>query len=391
MVRQTRFWFLFGCLVGLVFLTACGNAPVIGVVLPESGFASPYGESVRNAIEIGLQHAEEDGVDTTAVALVWADSASDPETAGAETRRLAKEEHAKIVLAAVTSDEAEEVVEALEDTMAVGLTPTASRAELTRKSQLFYRIFASDDLEGRRAGQFLAEEKKADTVLVVTSDSVHAQGLEPPFRQMFVDVLEGEISGRISLKDAGWQDALTDALATSRPDGIYLITYADQAKQVLTVLRGARFEGPVCGTSAINSRRVIAEAPELFDAVFFPQPDFDLAGDKPHVQRFVAAYRETYGTDPDIFAAHAYDSIRIALQVATSVEMYETPDIRKGFNFGVTEYPGVTGYIQFNDFGDVQRNPIMYFVKDGDVRNYEKYLDDEKARIREEIRKLLMS
>ncbi len=372
-------------------LCSCGSAPVIGILLPETGAAAPYGETIRNAIEIALEHAAEDGLDTTAVTLVWGDSGSDPDMAGDEPRRMARQDHAKIVVAAVTSDEAVAVIDALEDTMTVGLTPTASRAELTRESQLFYRIFASDDLEGRKAAQFLREEKKVDTVLIVTSDTVHAEGLEPPFREMFVDVSEGEISGRISLKDAAWQDALRESLTGRKPDAIYLITYAEDAKPVLSLIRESGFDGIICGTSAINSQIVLDGAPDVFEEVFFPQPDFDLTGEKPQVQRFVAAYREKHAKDPDVFAAHAYDSIRIALQVATTVDVYEAPEIRKGFSFGINEYPGVTGYIQFNDYGDVQRSPIMFFFKDGVVQNYEDYLEAEKKRIRDEIRKLLLS
>jgi hypothetical protein len=49
----------------------------------------------------------------------------------------------------------------------------------------------------------------------------------------------------------------------------------------------------------------------------------------------------------------------------------------------------VTGIIQFNEYGDVQHNPIMFIIKDGQVQNYEKWLAAEKKRIHEEIRRLL--
>ena len=39
---------------------------------------------------------------------------------------------------------------------------------------------------------------------------------------------------------------------------------------------------------------------------------------------------------------------------------------------------------------DVQRHPIMYLVRNGQVQNYERYLEAEKARIRAEIRNLLV-
>ena len=54
-------------------------------------------------------------------------------------------------------------------------------------------------------------------------------------------------------------------------------------------------------------------------------------------------------------------------------------------------FPGVTGIIQFNDYGDVRHNPIIFIVKDGQVLNYERYIAEERIKITERIKKLLES
>ncbi|RLE21316.1 MAG: hypothetical protein DRJ65_16355, partial [Acidobacteria bacterium] len=102
-------------------------------------------------------------------------------------------------------------------------------------------------------------------------------------------------------------------------------------------------------------------------------------------------YREQFSQDPDIYAAHAFDAMRVALATVTLTEIFETPEIRKTLQFKLAEFPGVTGVIQFNDYGDVHRNPIMFIVKDGKVRNYERYVEAEKKKIREKIRNLLIN
>ena len=55
----------------------------------------------------------------------------------------------------------------------------------------------------------------------------------------------------------------------------------------------------------------------------------------------------------------------------------------------VTEFNGVTGPILFDDYGDVRHNPVMFIVKDGVVLNYQSYLEIEKQKIRDKIKKLL--
>jgi hypothetical protein len=81
--------------------------------------------------------------------------------------------------------------------------------------------------------------------------------------------------------------------------------------------------------------------------------------------------------------------MRVVTFVAGEAESFSPVEIRKRLAFGIKEFPGVTGIIQFNDYGDVHHNPIMFIVKDGHVINYERYIDEQKEIIREKIRKLL--
>ena len=68
---------------------------------------------------------------------------------------------------------------------------------------------------------------------------------------------------------------------------------------------------------------------------------------------------------------------------------FSATEIRRVLAFGIREFPGVTGIIQFNDYGDVRHNPIMFIVKDGQVLNYERYIAEERIKITEKIKKLL--
>ena len=61
------------------------------------------------------------------------------------------------------------------------LSPTASVPGISKQSKLFFRLFPSDELEGRRAGRFLREEQDASTVLIFAEDSdpSHYIGVAP--------------------------------------------------------------------------------------------------------------------------------------------------------------------------------------------------------------------
>jgi branched-chain amino acid transport system substrate-binding protein len=170
---------------------------------------------------------------------------------------------------------------------------------------------------------------------------------------------------------------------------VYIIEYAENTLKVLRHLRQRGYKGIICVTSAFASGEVIEKEPELVEGIYFPQPAFDVLDEQEHVQRFVKAFRAKYNHDPDIYAAHAYDTMRLVMQVVRQTPVFQTSEIKKTLSFGLDEFPGVTGIIQFNEYGDVHHNPIMFIIKDGQVRNYERWVKEEKERIRKEIGRLL--
>jgi branched-chain amino acid transport system substrate-binding protein len=180
-------------------------------------------------------------------------------------------------------------------------------------------------------------------------------------------------------------------IAAHQPESIYIIAYANKTIDVLRHIKEKGYTGVVCATSAFYSGEVIEREPEIVDGVFFPQPAFEIQSDLPLIRGFVEAYRAKYGRDPDIYAAHAYDAVRVALQVPGIARAWEANEIRRALQFEIKEFPGVTGPIQFDDYGDVRHNPVMFIVKDGEVLNYQTYLEIEKQKIREKIKKLLQN
>ncbi len=370
-----------------VLLTACGAKPIVGILLPMTGEAATYGASMKEGIDMALEEARTADTLVAKSQFLWGDSRSDPDTAAAEFRRLS-EAGAHLVIVGTTSDEAKAILPVLEETNTLALSPSASAPSLTKDSKLFFRVFASDELEGRRAGRFLREDQDRATVLIYAEDSEQARGIEPPFRQVFEQAMQGRVVGRVSLEDPNWEQQSADLLAAENPESVYIIGYAEKSIAVLRQLREKSFEGTICLTSAFYSGGVIDRHPELLEGIYFPQPAFDMQDERDLVQDFVVGYRSRYKHDPDIYAAHAYDAARVVVHVLKNASVYETSELKKALQFSLGEFPGVTGIIQFNDYGDVHHNPIMFTIREGKVLNYERYVKEQKELIRDRIRRL---
>jgi len=374
-------------LMGVVFV-GCGSKPVVGVLLPTSGSAASYGNSMKEGIELAIEQGRADGTMPASLVFVWADTGTDPARAVDELGNLSSQ-GANIVIMGTTSDTARQLLPELDRLNVVALSPSASAPNLTKDSKLFFRVFASDELEGRRAGRFLREEQDATTAMIFAEDSEQARGIEPPFRQVFEQAMEGRVVGRVSLSDPNWVDDANDVLAAHLPDAVYVIGYADPSLEVLRLLRNAQYEGTICLTSAFYSGEIIEKDPALVEGVFFPQPAFDMKDERELVQNFVTSFTAKFGHEPDIYAAHAFDAARVVAQVIAEAPVYDSSNLRKGFMFSVKEFPGVTGIIQFNDYGDVHHNPIMFTIRDGQVLNFERFVKEQKVIIRSRIRNLL--
>jgi branched-chain amino acid transport system substrate-binding protein len=371
-------------------LLGCGSNPVIGVLLPTSGDASSYGDSMKKAIDLALAEAEADGSIPANLSIVWGDSATDPETGRREIERLAGQ-GAALIVAGTTSGTARAFLPELEASDVIVLSPSASAPALTKDSKRFFRLFASDELEGQRAGRFVYEDQNKQTVLIFSEDSEQARGIEPPFRQVYEGAMGGTVVGRVLVGEPDWHEDCADLIAAHQPESVYIIAYATKTLEVLRHIRGKGYTGTICVTSAFYSGEVIEQEPELVDGVFFPQPAFEIQSELPLIRAFVESFRTKYGRDPDIYAAHAYDAIRVALQVPGIVRAWDATEIRRALQFEIKEFPGVTGPIQFDDYGDVRHNPVMFIVKDGVVLNYNSYLEIEKQKIREKIKRLLQN
>jgi branched-chain amino acid transport system substrate-binding protein len=97
-----------GSAIGVVlvltgFLSGCSGNPIVGVILPTTGAAASYGESIESGIRLALSDARARGGLPTGFAVEWADTGSDPSRAVAEFRKMVEERGVKLVIGGVTS------------------------------------------------------------------------------------------------------------------------------------------------------------------------------------------------------------------------------------------------------------------------------------------------
>ena len=372
-------------------LGGCNSKPIVGVILPSTGAAASYGESIESGIRLALADARAQEQIPEGFEVVWADTGSDPERAVAELRTMASEHDVKMVIGGATSAEAMAMLPELDDLEIVCLSPSASAPGLASRSRMFFRIYPSDELEGHTAGNFLYERLGKHRVLLFTGDTEYTRGIKPEFLRQYEESLGGTVVDTMTLAEDGWRERAATVLDRKNVDAAYVIGYAEEILDVVFFLHERGFAGRIVTTAAFYSGQVIREAGEAAEGILFPLPPFDRTSEKEPVLSFVNRYMNAYERAPDVFAAHGYDAMGLTIRIMNFAKPPETMEILKALNFGVSEYMGVTGPILFDDHGDVKHYPKMFIVKGGQVLSYQRYLETERRRILNQVQELLSS
>ena len=365
----------------LLSVAACpGGGPAkLGAVIPLTGGASVYGGSIQKGIELAYQQAQQDPKGPK-VTLTLLDSGSDPERAKQALDQL-YDDGAIAVIGGVTSAEALAMVRVADQQGAILLSPSASLPQLSGISSNFYRIFPSDFAEGTVMAKYAYDTLKLKTAVILAKQETYAKGIQ----EVFADELKrkgGQVLEQVDFP-ANTSDfaALADRAVTLKPDCVYLAAYAEEISHLVQELRGHGYTGTILTTSSFAAAEIIAKTGVAAEGVLFTQSAFDVRGNLPEqVQAFVTAYRAKYKTDPDLYSAHGYDAMRILVE-AVRQGSKTASTFWKGLR-NLSEYPGVTGIIQFDEKGDVTKFPRVYIVADGRAvdRESERQRQLEEAR-----------
>ncbi len=366
-------------LLALSFVNCPGKTPVlVGAVLPLSGQFALYGEPIRKGIELAFEEIKAKGDTGFDLELEIKDSQGDPELAKKELEDL-YDRGAPAVIGGATTEEALTMVEVADGQDKVLISPSASSPRLSGISTNFYRVFPSDFLEGTKMGHFATQTLNVKSVVIVASESPYAKGIQQVFRQEFErkgGTVQDVIEYPRNTSDLG---GVLDRIMTLSPEAVYLADYADGLVTLLKGLHERGFTGKILTTSSIASGEVLEKAGAAAEGVLFTQSNYDVDSDEPQIHAFVEAYKAKYGSAPDLYAAHGYDAMRVYAR-ALQKGGRQPREFWQGMR-SINNFPGVTGPIQFDEQGDVQKFPRVYIVTDGQFVDYDKVLEERRQQL----------
>ena len=368
---------------GAVFmgaLTGCGGGSKgadgdtikVGGVLEMTGGSASFGISSKNGIDLALKKINEKGVlGGKKLSLVVADTKSEASEATNAMQKVISQDK---VVAVIGPNQSSAVIAAgainngskIVDITPMGTNPDVTVDPKTKKVKPYsFRTCFIDPFQGTVMASFASNElkvKKAAIYIDNTSD--YAKGLAQFFKENFV-----KNGGQVVIeeaylqKDTDFKSTLTKIKA-AQPDFIYIPGYYQEVGLIVKQAREMGITVPMAGGDGWDS----AKLPEIagkaalentfFSSLYSPDDTSDLN------KEFVAEYKKAYNTNPDVFAALAYDS---TLLVAKAIEDAGSADPAKIAEAmaKIKGFKGVSGEVTFNEEHNPIRSAVIIEHKDG--------------------------
>lgn len=362
--------------MSVVFLAGCGGGKTdskdirIGGNFELTGGVANYGKATLNGVNLAFKQANAaGGVLGKQLTMITADNKSEPSEATNAMTKLINQDKVVAVLGPVASSNVLAALQVGQDNKIPVFTPTATNPKVTMdngKVRTFvFRSCFIDPFQGKVMSDFAVKSLKVKNAAIFTdSSSDYSKGLAEVFESEFT-----ASGGKIAVKEAFLQKdkdfkATLTKIKAANPDVIFLPAYYEEAGLVIKQARELGINVPIIGTDGFDDPKLvdIAGAGSLNNTYF--SSHYSAQDTDPEIQKFIAAYKQEYGQEPNTLAALGYDAGLMLIDAIKRANSTEPQKIREALeqtkNLRVS-----TGMITLNANHDPVKSAVVIEMKDG--------------------------
>jgi branched-chain amino acid transport system substrate-binding protein len=339
--------------------TANDTSPVIvGVPLPLTGNLKEFGTMMRNSLEMARDSINKlKGINGRPLKLVYVDTQG-KEALGEEVVKKLVIDHKAIMLVGGYSSSPTYVMARTAQKLDVPfLVSTASADKITQQGwKNIYRLNPPISEYTKGLEDFWIKNFKPKSMAIVYENSMF--GTNGAMRMMgfctdnAIDVhtLVGYDRNKASL--AYFRSVLAP-LTAEPPDVIYMISYLEDAVDLVKTVRGLKIPSLLCGgaggfTLAKFTKRAGDAANYLLTATLWSEHLLF-----PGAKKYYDDYVKIYAAEPDYHGAEAYSALLVAADGLKRAETHDPKDLRAALNktFMLTPF----GPVKFYSYEDFER------------------------------------
>jgi branched-chain amino acid transport system substrate-binding protein len=359
--------FLIAMTGGIVHPTsaeAAGKAIKVGLSAPITGDWAEYGNDFKRSVEMVVEQVNKaGGIKGRMVEVVVSDSRGDPKEAVLIAEKMVADPEIIAAIGDFSSSCAMAAASVFDKAGMTQLSPTASHMDFTKKGENMFRVVATQGFEGPFNARWAVKElgkKKIATIYINNDWGVDAN-------KYFVEEAK-KLGAEIVAEETftpGEKDfaAILSKLKRLEPELIYLPTFYADAAAILNQAKRMRFEPIIMANSSLFSEKTIELGGEAVEGILIPANYFS-NDPRPAAQEFTKAYKAKYGSDPNQFAALAYDAAKLLMAALDKVGADDRAKVKDGL-VSLTGFEGATGPISYAKSHDPEKQLVRITIKGG--------------------------
>jgi branched-chain amino acid transport system substrate-binding protein len=349
----------------------------VGVIAPLSGDLTALGKGIENAASLAVDQANEKcTVKGYKLVLDANDDEATPAKGQQAATKLSSNPNVLGVVGTLNSSVAQSVQPVLAAKKIVQISPANTNPALTRGTDFltapkrqfdtYFRVCATDDLQGPFAADYLVTTAGKKKIAIITDGKTYGKGLAAEFKKRATAkgaaVVAEETVGE---KDTDFTTVLTK-IKPSTPDAIY---YGGEYPAAGPLSKQAAAQGlnvPLMGGDGIYDPKFISLGGKDGDfATSIGAPTDQVASAKAFVDAYNAKkYKDSYSA----YGAFSYDAANVIIAAAAQAIADGTwsdtkrADVLK--NVAAYDKDGANGKVSFDQYGDSTNKVLtVYQVK----------------------------
>jgi branched-chain amino acid transport system substrate-binding protein len=350
----------------LIFLFGCSpnkkEEIKIGVILPLTGDAASYGESMKNGLEIALSELNQEDFKNNNLKLIYEDSEAKPAKAVSAIIKLITADKITAIIGPLTSSEVLSVAPVADNAKIVLISPTASSPAITNAGDYIFRNLTSDIYDGIAIAQYASNKLHYTNVAIAYLNNDFGIGLRNAFKNE-----ANKLGMNIIQEQSFQQDAIDfktqiDLIKKSNSDALFIVGGKEMGR-FLKQASELKMNIPILSVGVFEDPDIIKLAGNAIEGAYYTFRTYDPNSDNDEIKTFVNLYKSKFAKEPDLYASLSYDALNII--GFAYMKAKENRSSLKDELYQIKNFPGVTGMTTIDSNGDVNKPMGIKSVKNG--------------------------
>lgn len=351
----------------VVALSGCSqntssNTVKIGCAAPLTGDQAQLGIDTCLGVKLAVSEANEKGVGIPGMKFeaLTLDDQHNPAQAVNVAKKFVSDRDVLAVVGHFNSSCTKPASAIYHQARMVQITATSTNPALSRQGfDTFFRVAATDDVQGPRGAEFAQKQLKIKSVFVIDDKTTYGKGLADEFEK-HARVLGLNVLGHEGITQ-GDKD-FTPLLTKIRPLGPEMIYFGGIYPEGALIIRQARSLGITAvlmgGDGLANPLFTKLATPEIAAGTYATMVGGDMKK-VPSAADFIRNYEAQYGPIGQ-WSAYGYDGANILIQAVQKAGVKDRAAVLKAMR-EIQKFPAVTGEVIFDGKGDNQNQFIGVF------------------------------